>query len=429
MILIMGWIIATALAGFPAAAPAVEIIIDQGVEKKLPVAVIPFARKEFPLPRSDGIPLPDPARIIIDDLHYSGLYDILPFSDLPGHPNDPADVLYADWRRIGVEHLLIGQLIHKGNDDYQINFYLLDVYKEARLVSESVSFKPSQWRLAAHRISDQIFTLTTGRVGVYTDRIIYTARDSSGTEHTLRIADYDGHNQQTLLVSPQPLLSPTASPEGEKIAYVSFEGRGTSIYVQEVASGNRQRVASWPGINSAPSFAPDGKRLSITLSKDGNPEIYVLHLETAVLLRVTDNPAIDTEPVWSTDSKRLYFTSDRSGYPQIYEARLQDGRIQRLTFNGDYNANATIAPDGYHLGVVHNSGNGFRIGVHDLQTGLFTVIGGRMAEALSFARNSWLLLYSSENGIATLPMNGSPERPLIVPRDLQVREAIWLRSR
>jgi len=421
------------LLALSANAAALEIVIDRGVENALPIAIVPFmplagaSVEGAPRAAGDAWDERDPARAIADDLRYSGLFAPIPVADLPQLPRRYPEVRFADWRRLGVENLLIGSLAPgAGEDGLSIEFHLIDVYKESRIIGMRLPVQSGRLRQAAHRVSDIVYEQLTGERGAFSTRIAYVADAGAGAgnrRYTLRVADYDGHDPRVLLASPAPLLSLAWSPDGGRIAYASFEGSGSSIYLQDVATGIRRRVSAAPGINSAPRFSPDGKRLCMTLSKDGNPEVYILHVESALLQRVTDHPAIDTEPAWSPDGERLIFTSDRSGSPQIYEIELAGGVIRRLTFEGKYNARAEYSPgDGRYLVLVHGiEGGEHLIALHDRVSGRLTALAdSRMGESPGFAPNGQLLLYAADGGLHTIPLNGEPRRRLSAgPGDLR----------
>jgi len=170
----------------------------------------------------------------------------------------------------------------------------------------------------------------TGKKGVFSGRIAYITTNNQGNKqqsHQLQVADADGFNPQAVASSVEPLMSPSWSPDGKKLAYVSFERKSAAIYVQTLATGERTRVAEFPGINGAPSWSPDGTRLALTLSKDGSPDIYVLNLSTRSLNKLTRSFAIDTEPAWSPDGSSIVFTSDKGGKPQnLYRAQSRWAR-------------------------------------------------------------------------------------------------------
>ncbi|MCI0488014.1 MAG: hypothetical protein L0229_15600 [Blastocatellia bacterium] len=276
-----------ALLAWCASAQAVlKIKITQGVASALPIAITPF---DPPGARRPGV---DIAAIVAADLESSGGFVSMPRADMPSRPHGFSEINFADWRRVGMDNLVVGTVRPGIETDYQVEFWLADVYKGAQLLAYKVPANAAQLRLVAHQISDVIYEKLAGVKGAFATRIAYvTVQKRGGRNKTygLQVADIDGENVQTLLTSPQPLMSPAWSPDGRRLAYVSFEGRSSAIYVQDLGSGHRDKVAAETGINSAPAWSPDGSRLALTLSRDGDPEIYVLTLASRHMRRINEN--------------------------------------------------------------------------------------------------------------------------------------------
>ena len=382
-----------------------------------------------------AFPTPQPIDLhvtIANDLERSGRFATMDELDMPQQPAEFGHVNFGDWQLLRMENIVIGNLKQTQAGDYEIEFRLLDVYKEAQLTGFRIKARRTQLRRTAHRISDIIFEKLTGVRGAFDTRIAYVTvkQDAAGAErHSLQIADADGFNPQVLLESDQSLMSPAWSPDGEYLAYVSFEGNNSSVFIQNIRTGERNEVASHNGINSAPAFSPDGGRLALTLSKDGDPEIFVLHLSTNSLQRITRNRAIDTEPNWSPDGSRLIFTSDRGGTPQIYEVDLQGGAPKRLTFEGAYFARPRYSPDGTGITMVHGNNGLYRIGYLDLDNGYLSILTkNRLDESPSFSPNGSMIIYAT-NGrrgseLAAVSADGRVHQRLAL-QDGEVREPAW----
>jgi len=334
---------------------------------------------------------------------------------------------------LGMENLVIGQLRETSTGDYEVEFRLIDVYKEKQIAGFKLPSTKAQLRTTAHEISDIIYEKLIGVRGAFATRIAYITvnkqRDGKKV-YTLQIADADGHSPQILLESPEPLLSPSWSPDGKKLAYVSFESKNSAIFVQDIKTGKRDKVAANKGINSAPAWSPDGSRLAMTLSKDGNTEIYIMHLASKSLQRITRNKAIDTEPNWSSDGKKLAFTSDRGGSAQIYEINVfGDGKAKRLTFDGTYNARPRYSSDGNFLTMVTGEKGVYRIAILDLRSGYFDILTrARLDESPSFAPNDHMIIYTTTGArgtaLAAVSADGQVHQRLVL-QDGEVREPAW----
>lgn len=413
-----------------AAAASEEILtirITRSIEGAEPIAVVPFGW------HGAGEAPERLAQIVADDLARTGRYVPVPYADLPSRPARAAEVDFNDWRILGTANLVIGHVANPRPDLYRITFRLFDVFRGRQIAG--VEFRDvagTELRRYAHGISDIIYEALTGERGAFDTRIAYVTegRDEDGAKHySLRIADSDGHNPFTILDSTQPVMSPAWSPDGRRLAYVSFEGREPRIFIQDLSTGERSLVSDFPGLNSAPAWSPDGGRLALTLSKDGNPELYILDLASRRLRRVTVNSSIDTEPVWSPDGSTLAFTSDRSGRAQVYTVEVAGGRPVRLTFEGRSNARPRYSPDGSELALVHQAGHEFRIAVLDLESGELRVLTEtELDESHSFAPNGSMILYATvEHGVSTLAAvstDGRMRQRLGVQQG-EVRDPAW----
>ncbi|RFA31345.1 Tol-Pal system beta propeller repeat protein TolB [Alkalilimnicola ehrlichii] len=402
--------------------------ITGGVERAVPIAVVPFQVEE-----GSAKPAHDIAEIIGANLRRSGKFEPLSNRELIARPSQLSDVRFQQWRALGIDNLIIGAIRETDDGRYELRFELLDVYTQARVAGRRYRVSPQSLRPLAHNISDIIYEALTGVPGAFNTRISYIEvdhRDDNTRRHKLILADADGHNPETVLTSRQPIMSPAWSPDRRQIAYVSFEeNRRSAVYIQTVATGERERIASFRGINSAPAWSPDGKRLALTLSRDGSPNIYVYDVDTRDMTRITNSSAIDTEPTWSPDGKTLYFTSDRGGPPQIYRVSSNGGRVQRVTFEGSYNARPALSPDGRRLAMVHRDDGGFRIAVMDLRTRELRVLtDGSNDESPSFAPNGEMIVYSRIRGaqsqLATVSLYGRANIGLPVLGD-RVQNPSW----
>jgi len=404
-----------------------DIRITQGIEEALPIAIVPFEWQGSP----DELPV-EMHVTIANNLSRSGRFRTMDPRNMPQQPTQFSQVNFQDWRLMGMENIVIGNVLRQPDGNYEIEFRLVNIYSGTQIAGFRVPARRDQLRRTAHRISDIVFERLTGIRGAFDTRVAYVTVKTlpdGNRQHSLQIADADGFNPQILLESDEPLMSPAWSPDGEKIAYVSFEGRNSSIFVQDIRTGSRDQVAANPGINSAPAWSPDGTRLALTLSKDGDPEIYILHLASRNLVRVTNNRAIDTEPVWSPDGRSILFTSDRGGSPQIYQVSALGGTAERITFTGNYNARARYSPDGRSITMVHGAQGQYRIAVMDLNQRQVNILtNSRHDESPSFSPNGSMIIYATSQArgseLAAVSADGRVHQRLAL-QEGEVREPAW----
>ncbi len=390
--------LAVVLLAFWAVTARAELTIEitQGRDNAVPVAVVPFLWSGPRLPE-------DVASIVEQDLGRSGQFAPLERASMLAYPVAATEVVFSDWRRQQVEYLLIGQVARESDGRYRIDYELFDTQRERSLLKAHVTGVEPQLRDLAHHIADQVYQKLTGVKGAFSTKIMYVSahfRSPERTDYTLFYADADGRRPRPLLRSKEPILSPSWSPDGKRVAYVSFEGGRPGVYLQELASGKREKLTRFPGINGAPRWSPDGRQLALVLSRHGNPDIYLLDLATRKLTQVTDHYGIDTEPSWMPDGKSLVFTSNRAGGPQIYQLELASGAIKRLTFEGRYNASAQLFNDGKAMVLVHK-GEGvdqFNIALLNLENQRLRLLTStRLDESPTIAPNGAMVLYATKH--------------------------------
>ncbi|CBA16902.1 Tol-Pal system beta propeller repeat protein TolB [Xanthomonas albilineans] len=405
-----------------------EIDIVGGNASATPIAVVPM-----PYQGSAAAPSTDVAAVVRADLDRSGQFRDLPEAQMVERPTRGSDVQYATWRALKQDYLVVGRVLDAGEGAYRVEYELFDVAKGERILGLAMTARANAMRDVAHQMADAIYEKITGVRGAFWTRIAYvTASGKDGAmRYALMVADSDGYNPQTIVRSAEPLLSPSWSPDGKKLAYVSFEHGNSSIYIQDIATGARQLVSSFRGINGAPSFSPDGRKLALTLSRSGNPEIYVMDLGSKQLTQLTNNFGIDTEPTWAPDGNSIYFTSDRGGRPQIYQVPATGGSATRITFQGNYNATASVSYDGKKIAVAQGSGNSYKIAMMDRSLGAprwSTLSTGSLDESPSFAPNASMVLYAAREGGRGVLYAVSADarvRQRLVLADGDVREPSW----
>ncbi|MDG2538063.1 Tol-Pal system beta propeller repeat protein TolB [Dyella jiangningensis] len=420
-------LVVSALIAGPAAAQSLNVDIVGGLKTATPIAVVPFAQ-------AGGAPLPtDVADVIRNDFNRSGKFRSLAKSEIVETPSKGPDVNFATWRLLKQDYLTIGRISDAGGGMLRVEYELWDVNKQQSLLAQAYTAPAGDLRGVAHQIADAIYEKITGVRGAFWTRIAYITAVGLGnnTTYSLIVADSDGYNPQVVARSRESLLSPSWSPDGRKIAYVSFESGNSAIYVQDITTGSRQLVsARAKGINGAPAWSPDGSKLALALSYQGNPEIYVMDVGSRAETRLTNNLAIDTEPRWTPDGQSIIFTSDRSGRPQLYQMPAGGGGADRITFQGQFNANASISYDGKQIAMVQGNGNVYRIAIMDRSLGgqVRFISPGPIDETPSFAPNASMLLYAASEGrrgvLYAVSADGLVRQRLVLA-DGDVREPAW----
>lgn len=401
-----------------AAQAEIQIYITEGRDDARPVAVVPF---KFESSSEVQVKPPhDFAKIIADDLERSGKFKVKELSELPQTPTSITEVDVDAWKELGVDGVVYGTVKETAPGKYMVSYDLIDPYNDKAVMESEIPsgsyplvdqafhlmvlktklINNDNFRWGAHIAADEIYEALTGERGAFATQVAYVQVDRLAAKpYQLNIADSDGFNQTLVFSSPKPIMSPTWSPDANKLAYVSFENGKSEIYIQTIATGQRELVASYKGFNSAPAWSPDGTKMAMVLSKDGNPELYVMDLASKKLRRLTRHYSIDTEPSWHPDGKSLIFTSDRGGKPQIYRVSLAGGDAERVTFEGRYNAGAEFAPDGKTIVMVHQNNGSFHVAAQDIETGNLTVLTKTsLDESLSVAPNSSMIIFSTVDG-------------------------------
>jgi TolB protein len=365
--------------------------ITKGSEDPYKVAIIPFEGNTRVSKQLNSI--------VRNDLIRTGEFSILDEELLLPVKIINDELIYSDWKLLGMDYLVTG-IITKANNSLDINYEIYDVHKKRKVRSSKVFGIPNQIRQLGHYTSDGIYESITGIKGIAATRILYVneIKDSQLTPtYRLMLADSDGANEKILLSSSEPIISPSWSPDGKSVAYVSFETGMAKVYIQEIASGKREAVLSKETQISSPSWSPDGKYLSLTLYQDGNAEIYILRLRDRALTRMTNQFAIDTESSWSPKGNKILFTSGRSGSPQIYELDLRklNPKAKRVSFEGTYNAKASYLPNEEGIIFVHRSNDGlFHIALKYKKENFIRVLTeAKMDESPSVAPNGNMVIY------------------------------------
>ena len=409
------------LLAFAALAARAQLTIDITTSggRQIPVAILPFAG-EAAQPQSVS-------SVVGGDLARTGLFRLVNTVGVSPIPTEPSEVNFIDWQARSSESLVIGKIEPLPDGRLEVRFRLFDVQKQSQLSSFSYVIAPAQLRATAHRIADVVYEKLTGEKGVFSTKITYVVK--RGTRYELQVSDADGANAQAVLASNEPIISPAWSPDGSRIAYVSFDQKKPVVVVQNLAQGTTRVLANHRGNNSAPAWSPDGTKLAVTLTKDDISQIYVIPSSGGEPRRMATTPAIDTEANFSPDGQWLAFTSDRGGSPQIYRMPAEGGPAQRLTFEGTYNVRPRYSPDGKSIAFVQRESGKFRIAVLEVDTGQVTVLtDGSLDDSPSYAPNGKMILYEAQaNGRGQLSAVSSDGRvrQRLVSSSGDVRDPAW----
>ena len=410
--------VALSLAALPALAQ-LSIEITGAGANRIPIAIAPFAG-EAALP-------PGITAIVRADLERSGLFRALEVPPLVPQPTEASNVNYAEWKSRLADALVLGSIAVRSDGRFEVRFRLYDVVKQSPIGGVAYTMSRDQLRATGHRIADYVYEKLTGEKGVFSTKIAYVVK--RGARYELQVADADGANEQAMLVSNEPIISPAWSPNGKRIAYVSFQNKKPIVYVQDVEVPKQNVVANFKGSNSAPAWAPDGAKLAVALSRDGNSQLYLINPDGSNPRRLSNSGGIDTEPNFSRDGQWLYFTSDRGGSPQIYRMPAAGGEAQRVTFEGSYNVSPRVSPDGKSLAYIMRNGGKFQAALLDLNTRQIQVLtDSEFDESPSFAPNGRQILLATVIGgrgvLSAVSSDGRVKQRLTLSAG-DVREPAW----
>jgi TolB protein len=420
-------LIASLVLGVPAHADFV-VEVKSGQSEAIPLAIVPFASAELNAASFDV------AQLVSDDLMRSGRFKPMDRKDMIEQPHSGANIAFDDWKRLNSDYIVVGNMTTDGADHFTISYELYNVLTHQRMLGFQITSNRAGLRSSGHQIADAVFEKILGIKGAFSTRIAYIlvlGRVPNRT-YQLMVADADGENARIVMQSHEPLMSPAWSPDGSSLAYVSFEERLPSIYVQTLKSGERRRVSAHAGVNQAPAWSPDGRKLAMVLStREGNLDVYVMDLASQALTRITDDPGIDTEPQWSKDGQSLYFTSDRAGGPQIYKVGIHPGdKPRRLTFQGSYSARSRISPDETQMAFVTQEEGAFRIATMDLRgrNEMQVLTKGHFDASPSYAPNGAVIIYATRDkgrGVLALVSADGRVQQLLAPSEGEMQEPAW----
>jgi TolB protein len=406
---------ATLLMGSAANAQLQVEIAGVG-SNQIPVAVAAFADESM---------APDQVSAIVRaDLERSGVFKVINAGQVI---SDSASIDAGSWKARGADALVVGSVARQPDGRFAVRYKLYDTVKGSQLSQLGGEVQPKYTRLQAHRIADDVYEKLTGTRGVFSTRIAYVKENRAGRSYALAVADSDGENEIVAVHGKEPIISPSWSPDGGKVAYVSFEDRKPVVYMQDLVTGKRRVIANEKGSNSAPTWSPDGSKLAIALSKSGSYQVYIVNADGSGLRRLTNSNGIDTEPQFSADGQTIYFTSDRSGGPQIYKMSVSGGNATRVTFNGNYNISPRVSPDGKTLAWISQRDGGYSLYAKDLASGQELRLADGASEP-SFSPNGKYIMYANKGGgrvsLAVVSTDGRVKQRLSTKAG-NIREPSW----
>jgi len=402
-----------------------RIEIKGGLEDPINVAVVPM---QWNLDSPQDLFVHE---VIKSDLESFGEFNVLPPKNMLSLPSSKEEVFFKDWRILGIDFLVIGDIgLSEVENEIKVSFIIFDIVKERIIHRGVVLGSKKSLRRISHKISDNIYSKINGIPGIFSTQIAYIDKPSvSDPNYNLMISDLDGFQSLSLFSSPQPLMSPSWSPDKKKIAYVSFEEGTSRIFIQQLSNAERFGLKLERGINSSPNWSPNGDKLSAVLSRTGNPDIFIYDLKLSTWIQVTNHFGIDTEPDWSPDSRKILFTSNRSGSPQIYEANIKTNRIKRITFDGTYNARGRYLPNGKDIVFVHRRNGVFHIAKQNLRSGNINILTDTsLDESPTVSPNGNVVIYATKDGdkdiLAGITLDGKTK--FIMPSlKGEAREPSW----
>ena len=383
---------------------------------QIPIAIASFA--------DESLAPAQVSAIIKADLARSGFFKVI---DTGSVLSETTAINYGDWKTRGADALVVGSVQRLADGRFDVRYRLLDTVKGSQLSALSLTATDTRTRVTAHKIADDIYEKLIGARGAFATRIAYVTK--AGNEYRLEVADADGEGTNVALRSKEPIISPAWSPDGSKVAYVSFENKKPVVYVQNLVTRERTVLANYKGSNSAPSWSPDGTRLAIALSRDGSTQSYIVNADGTGLRRLTTSSGIDTEPQFSADGQSIYFTSDRSGGPQIYKMSVAGGEAQRVTFKGAYNISPRVSPDGKTLAYISRRDGSFQLYAMELANGQELRLSDTAKdESPSFSPNGKYIMYATETGrrgsLAVVSVDGRVKQRLTTQAG-DIREPTW----
>jgi len=333
---------------------------------------------------------------------------------------------FAYWRNGSAQALVQGYVQAGAGGRLTVGCYLYDVALGTQLTRSGFEVGPSDWRRAAHKCADSIYTRLSGEGPYFDSRVVYVSETGPKNKRIKRLAimDQDGANHRFLTNGQSIVLTPRLSPDDRRIAYMSYQGDKPALYVYDLSNGTQRLLVTNVSLAFAPRFSPDGRWILFTMSTAGNADIYRVATAGGSPQRLTSGPGIDTGGSYSPDGSKIVFESDRSGTQQLYVMNADGSNPQRISFGGGRYATPVWSPRG-DLIAFTRMGGGFRIGVMSPSGGgekLLTEAWGD--EGPSFSPNGRVLMFyrgaqgrSGKADVWSVDLTGSNARRIPTPLD------------
>lgn len=375
----------------------VSIDVTGGEVRALPIAIPYFAGVGEDAQIGQQI-----ASVIEADLASSGLFRPIDRAAYISPVMGTAEVpRFGDWRAIGAESVVTGQVVREGPDRLRIELRLWDPLQEQQIIGQQFTTTPANWRRVAHIVADAVYERLTGETGYFDTRIAFVAETGPKNNRAKRLAimDQDGANLKYLTDGKSLVLTPRFSPAGQQLTYMSYEGTKPHVYVLDVETGKRQLLGNFDNMSFAPRFSPDGRRVIMSLQEGGNANLYEMDLSSRQVRRLTQTPAIDTAPSYSPDGSQIVFESDRGGTQQIYVMPAGGGTATRISFGEGRYSTPVWSPRGDLIAFTKQAAGRFSIGVMAPDgSGERLLTTGFHNEGPTWAPNGRVLAFFRESG-------------------------------
>jgi len=391
---LLGLVIGLGALAPDAARAQSTVQITEGVVEPLPIAIPAF--------NSGGGVGADIARVINANLERSGLFRPLDqASFIEKNLSVAVQPRFEDWKVIGAQALVNGQVTVDGDGRLRADFRLWDTFANKQLLGLQFTSTPENWRRVAHKISDAVYEQLTGEPGYFDTRVVFVAESGPKIKRVKRLAimDQDGANPSYLTDGSYQVMTPRFSSTSQEITYMALRDTGSSLYLFNIETGRQETLGRFPGMVFAPRFSPDGAKVAFSSERAGNSDVYVMDLRSRSQSRLTSDPSIDTSPSFSPDGSQIVFNSDRGGSPQLYLMGAGGGAARRISFGAGRYTTPVWSPKGDFIAFTKQSGGEFHIGIMRPDGSDERILtSSSLEEGPTWAPNGRVLMFFREGG-------------------------------